>query len=282
MRDVCLLGSGAIDEILYVRELRCGENNLAEKSELRLGGLFNMLPALKGMDIMIVPVVGIENQTDFTPLVPEGVPVSPVVVPGRTPFAHIVIHGPNRTSIVEWGAGHDGSTIAAVPAKWTHIAYLDVLSNLDMKKIKDASRVLSGDLCLSNPTPEECENVVEYAKYLNVLFISDAELNAHCKALGITAKNTVDLAQAYRDHIKVPLLVCHGNNWSILCALGSDPDYYSSPEKVYDVDSTGAGDMFAASFIRHIVTLCTGVNEARAFAHKNTTELLRRRHLEAV
>jgi hypothetical protein len=213
--DVCLLGNVVQDTILYIDRYSPSGNNVVTQVEKRKGGLYNMIPTLKGLRVKVVP----------------SAMASSTIVVDKTLSS--------RTSYTSWGIGSNGKNLKTPLTRWCHIAYIDVLEDLNISSIREKADVLSADLCLTSPSDLICERVYTILPYLDYIFISTGEVNRYgsYKPIG-----NYDLSKTKQ--------VIHSVKESFI-VQGNEPGIkiVSDGEHIDGVDTVGAGDAYAAGFI---------------------------------
>lgn len=276
MKDVQLLGNLTVDYVMECASLQPGKNNIVTSRKCRMGGLANMLPALQGLDIGISASVGEDwSEWPFADL-----PGHPRLEyrAGPSSLSHIFIHDGERTSFTDWGTGVQGEGLEAVEAKWTHIAYLDVMEGLNVKEIKKASKgLVSADVCLCDPSRDAIARVIESAEALDLLFLSEGEMKGFERHLGLDPYSTmIERVQELRDFSGVKQVVFHWRDGAIVSTEGGT---WVSPEWIrptFRGDTIGAGDLFAGCVIKGMLDhgdLRGAVNSA----HSSVGELLMKR-----
>ena len=140
-------------------------------------------------------------------------------------------------------------------ADWNHIAYINQIEDLSFINKIDKG-IISADL-----TKEKPENVLDYLKIIDYLFISKEDLFMDVEDLGKKVKGW---------------LIIHDPQGSVYTD-GKKIFDYKLPDDLFltNVNVLGAGDFFASGFINERLT---GSDEQTSIkkAHENTTKLLNR------
>jgi sugar/nucleoside kinase (ribokinase family) len=172
-----------------------------------------------------------------------------------------------RTSFVDWGCGM--SPIRVTPkADWAHISYLDI----SRAAIVGPNRpVVSADLCLSDPSPQNLRHLRECLGNVDFLFVSATEVAAYFpgKSASQAVKELCLLGvKAVIFHERHQTLVANAERMAVI------PNPVGALE---GIDVLGAGDIYCASFIRCMIE-GSGPEVAANDAHERTFEILKRRN----
>jgi sugar/nucleoside kinase (ribokinase family) len=265
--DLNLIGNMVVDEVYYINGWPSeGTSNVYDKHREAIGGIGNILSALdlEGLNILAQYVVGEEDLNSIkiqSFINDKKIPVNVSISKNPTSKAVILsdLLKTERTSFVNWGCGYDKIDICDIRSRWSHISYMDIISLPNIDKIRGQSDILSADLCLSNPSNETREKVLDNLKFLDYLFISYSELHGY--------SSIEDLLNC-----GVKQIVLHKDKFSVLkglmnCIITNNAGHDNH------IDVLGAGDVYCAKVIENMLKETAIIDSIKA-AHNQTSEYL--------
>tara|TARA_Y100001938_G_scaffold33630_2_gene46147 strand:+ start:25395 stop:26264 length:870 start_codon:yes stop_codon:yes gene_type:complete len=280
--DVTIFGNILVDTIYEVEQFSHGGSNIYKKKTQTVGGVTNVLAALKRMSpdlsTKLISAVAGDKEGDFIKewLSDRGWDNLDLLtkkdVDSTTSSALIIsdMSEKIRTSFVNWGECKNLTIPNNISSKWLHILYLDCLplvEEKDLKRLVDCD-IISADVCLSTHTEKEKERIFSLLKCLDYFFISDVE------AKSLTGKESLPECATILGRKSKGYAIVHS-------PAGSS---YSNGVATYSVDSIyieessinvlGAGDNFAARFIFNKIATKSTMTEVIKDSHDYTTNFL--------
>jgi sugar/nucleoside kinase (ribokinase family) len=290
--DISLYGNIILDNVYYVSNYKKGTSNKIEKKYTAVGSIGNMLEVFDAnKKIQIVSTVSDDTQGQnivglLLQRVNSNVSVDINVIGGEITSNAVIISDLSqniRTSMVEWGICTKLEGVGNLDASWVHIMYLDTLEKLNAVDLKELPKdtIISADLCLGKHTVQQKQKIMEMAKYIDYLILSDVE----AKSLTSDQQNGVwrdycmeEAAYIIGKKVK-KLVIIHSPYGSVSCNNEGKIKVYSSEFiSTKKLNVLGAGDLFASSFIKKMIDT-NDHDSSIKYAHKNTTNILKKRVL---
>ena len=289
--DVSVYGNTIVDTVYKVSSYREGHSNKSLGKYTSLGGTANTIQELsslnKNLSISLHTQLGRSDNDamyakrwllNFNKLYHQKLTTFLSQAEVQTSNALIISDVANntRSSIVNWGAceqmknfDFDGHN-----AKWSHFMYVDKLPNLTVNDLKrmPGDGIISVDFCLGEHSAEEKGRIFDLLQYVDYALISEAEASSltgrvweddMAMDMGEICKGTAILHTPKGSHIS------DGNKVSII-----ESEFIEN----VPLNVLGAGDIFAASFINHMLeSSCDDIEASVEFSHRNTTNKLKRK-----
>lgn len=266
--DLKILGNIIVDDIYCIPGFnKEGTSNIFNSHKISVGGIGNIITALDNKDLKIIVECNIGNDPDGL-LVKKFLQTKNVITKlhlskKQTSRALILsnLKLKERTSFVDWGCGFD-QIVSSEKVKWTHISYLDIISSLNMKNIKNNSEIISADLCLSNPSKKTIKSILNKLKYIDYLFVSESEIYS----LIDDPKNLIK-----KYHLKC--LIFHTRNETIIIKENYYNKIINTQKIIENTNVLGAGDVYCSGFILSKLNKKTDVKSI-IYAHRQATKLV--------
>jgi sugar/nucleoside kinase (ribokinase family) len=243
--DLRLIGNIIIDDVYKIDSWpKENTSNKFTTQKLSIGGIGNIIRALheKDMDIIAEGNIGkdkpghlIENFCLDHNIARE------LYWCDKPTSKALILSGKDRTSFVNWGCGTDILNPSPTNAKWTHICYLDIIPTIDVSYIKKYSDIVSADLCLSNPSKENIELVLNQLQHLDYLIVSETEFEPLSYGL-------LDISN-FIEKYNLKNLILHTKYKTIIANNNSLDQVMNNHAIVENIDVLGAGDVYCANFI---------------------------------
>ena len=210
-----------------------------KKSE-RIGAMGNVYRALKELE---APIAVELEPTDIG----EAIVLIDTINSRRTSIPHLNIHS-KAPSIQK--------------ATWSHVMYLNELSNPDYVYDLPLDSIVSADISGARPVDD-----FELLECLDYLFISTEDLDSKLE---------------YVEHVTGTVIAHSPDGCTTYTNRGNVKTYIDNELVLKDINVLGAGDMFAAAFIEYKVSLPKGnLHDAIAYAQKKTRYLLKKYNEES-
>ena len=278
--DLVLIGNLIVDQIYCVNNWhKQGTSNNLYCQYRAVGGLGNIINIITNkLNIFVEGVIGNDDNGEFIKEYLKPTKHFLHTLNGQTSTALIVsnLEKGERTSFVNWGVGENKFAPTPYTSSWTHISYLDIIPNLDIKKIRKTSNIVSADLCLHNPTNLIKNKVLSQLQYLDYLIISKTELFSY---LNIEISNI--------SKYKLKHLVVHCKEWTHILENNTYDKIINKNKILENINVLGAGDTYCANFILYQLTKeknstmlpsgRTTNTTAAEWAHNQTTDFLKKR-----
>lgn len=227
MKNINLYGNIVKDTIFSVDCLKIGAPNASIKSEVRYGGLINIVRAINlytNYNIKLFSSGSFSMEKDLINLYKVN---SCFNYTDQVARATIIEKHFEKTSIVDWG----NQKIPFIPEEsdWNHISYLDKIKNIS--EAKNLTHIDSADLC----SVDINDSIIEIIKRVNYLIISDHEFEPLKKYLiGLPKK----------------ALIVHSINGCEIYSKNLNKSFVNN-NILNNIKIVGAGDTFIGIFIQN-------------------------------
>ena len=255
--DLNLIGCSVIDEVYSVPKLTtiAGSSNLFTSRYRAFGGIGNLWNVLKSSKLKIHVGTALGPKDSCYVLKNRGNLHASVVLIKETPSALILSEDGEKTSYVNWSNLGKIKEFPTKPAKWSHIVYLDLLPNLNLKSIRNNSEIISADLCLDTLDEKQLKKISAKFKQLDILFLSTNEVISYKELLGIKDIHLTKVAEAIKHEFEIKhAVILHGSGF-VSVATKEGTFTVKTPAKVTNTPVVGAGDKLAAFIIRELILL---------------------------
>ena len=266
--DLHIIGVSTLDTIYNVSNLAgIAETSYTYSSKIRTwGGVGNFIPALSDSKLSVeITTWGTLEFASLKYKLPDNITIN-INIKQKDNSA-LILEGPgiglsgsrlDKVSYVNWADNKQQKSLKRIPrSRWTHISYLDILENLDLKPIKENTEILSADVCLTNPSKVTIKKVLQNLKYLDYIFLSTNEIDAFNSTTPLAASSLVKVTEKVAstlNHYKMKTnAICHSPYWATIVdkrrMLCKKNDFTST-----DIEHVvGAGDKFCAKFIEYLL-----------------------------
>lgn len=270
--DLKLIGNLTIDEVFSISSWNNeGTSNEFNSFYKSIGAIGNMIKSLdQDLSIFVEGPIGNDNDGKLIKQFLKNNQIKNKLHYSNNPTSKAIIlsnlQSNERTSFVNWGCGKDYIKYSNTKSIWTHISYLDIISQIDLQKIKNNTEILSADLCLSDPNLERLKLTIEQIPYLDYLFISETEFKSFYGLSEFPLKNIILHTRRDTQIINKSSIQIISNNVPIL----------------EEVNVLGAGDAYCANFISYLIKNNLNYIKAAAYAHDQATNFITYKRYEKI
>lgn len=270
---IIIYGNFFVDHIYHLNEsIKNDQNNNVKFMDKAYGGVINFYKPLKeeAHDFTISFTLGNdETGKFFKRKTKKNFQIK--FKKGRTSQANIFIdkRDSTRTSFAEKGISNTHNVINFHKSDWFHVSYLDLLSNLNLEKLKHIqgkANIMSCDLGLNCSTSQEINLIKKKLKFFNYLIISNHELRCY-----FPSDSTLESIKASKKY--VPEIIVHSAE-----KIWINEDCIINNKIYKNINPLGAGDFFCAKFIVNMLNSNNNKFLSASYANKTTRNFLKKKY----